>query len=84
MTRGIERRGERGREREQARSGGSISLLDVTVMEICISEKRHRGPLGPEKYKYFNNKHFRCLPPVTAPGYYFAWNAVSRRRAPYA
>lgn len=68
-------------EREQQSGGGSSSslcLLDVTIMEICISEKRHSGPLGPEKYKYFNNKHFQCLPPVTAPGYYFTLNEVSR------
>lgn len=69
-----ERRGENSREAAAA----FLCLLDVTIMEICISEKRHSGPLGPTKYKYFNNKHFQCLPPVTAPGYYFTLNAVSR------
>lgn len=74
-------------EREQERgSSSSVSLwlLDVTIMEICISEKRYSGPLGPEKYKYFNNKHFQCLPPGTAPGYYFTFNALSRCWIVYA
>lgn len=48
-------------------------------MEICISEKRHCGPLGPRKYKYFNNKHVQCLPPVKTPGYYFTLNAEKSR-----
>lgn len=77
-----ERAKEREREREIA--AAFLCLLDVTKMEICISEKRHCGPLGPKKYKYFNNKHVQCLPPVTAPGYYFALNAESRCWIPYA
>lgn len=42
------------------------------------------GLWGPKKYKYFNNKHFRCLPPVTAPGYYFTLNAVGQVWIMYA
>lgn len=61
-----------------------LCLLDVTIMEICISEKRHSGPLGPKKYKYFNNKHAQCLPPVMAPGYCFVLSAVSQRQILYA
>ena len=75
----------RGNSREAAAAAAAfLCLLDVTIMEICISEKRHSGPLGPKKYKYFNNKHFQCLPPVTAPGYYFSLNAVSQCRILYA
>lgn len=71
---------ERQRRRENSREAAAafLCLLDVTIMEICISEKRHSGPLGPKKYKYFNNKHFQCLPPVTALGYYFTLNPVSQ------
>lgn len=58
-----------------AAAAAFLRLLDVTKIELCISEKRHRGPLGPMKYKYFNNKHVHCLPPVTTPGYYFTLNA---------
>lgn len=76
------------RQRENSRAAAAaaafLCLLDVTIMEICISEKRHSGPLGPKKYKYFNNKHFQCLPPVTAPGYYFTLNVVSQCRVLYA
>lgn len=75
--------GERERQRESA-AAAFLRLLDVTKMEICISEKRHCGPLGPKKNKYFNNKHVHCLPPVTAPGYYFTLNAESRCWIPYA
>lgn len=76
---------ERGRKRERegaaeaaAAAAVFLRLLDVTKMEICISGKRHCGPLGPKKNKYFNNKHIHCLPPVTAPGYYFTLNVESR------
>lgn len=73
-------------ERENSRKAAAafLCLLDVTIMEICISEKRHSGPLGLKKYKYFNNKHVLCLPPVTAPGYYFLLNAVSQCQISYA
>lgn len=74
----------RGRERTAAAAAAFLCLLDVTIMEICISEKRHSGPLGPKKYKYFNNKHFQCLPPVTTPGYYFTLDVVSQCRVLYA
>lgn len=77
-----ERKGGGKRERESA--AAFLRLLDVTKMEICISEKRHCGPLGPKKNKYFNNKHVHCLPPVTAPGYYFTLNAESRSSILYA
>lgn len=61
-----------------AAAAAFLCLLDVTKIELCINEQRHRGPLGPMKYKYFNNKHVHCLPPVTTPGYYFTLNAESR------
>lgn len=65
-----------------AAASSSLCLLDVTIMEICISAKRLRGPLGPHKNKYFNNKHFCCL----APGFYFTlmqsdgWIIIQRGR----
>lgn len=75
---------ERRRENRREAAAAFLCLLDVTIMEICIREKRHSGPLGPKKYKYFNNKHFQCLPPVTAPGYHFTLNAASQHWILYA
>lgn len=66
---------ERAGERTAVRQHFSVCLMSLK-WKICISEKRHHGPLGPKKYKYFNNKYFQCLPPVTAPGYYFTMNIV--------
>lgn len=83
-TREKEGASERKRERERALAAAALCLLDVTKMEICISEKRHCGPLGRKKNKYFYNKHVHCLPPVTAPGYYFTFNAETRCQILYA